>query len=223
VDPSAACTVESSRVSGSAGVVIIVASGPSLRGFPFYRLKGRGYVIAVNAAARVTPFADAWITVDTLRLAERIPHVPPFQGERYVAAPEDYGRPDAKLRCDQAERIPTVHYLRRINQVELAEDPAVVHGLNSAFGALNFAYHLKPQKIVLFGVDASKLGSYFYGARRALRKQTEVMARMPDVFASAVPQLEAAGIEVINASPDSAVTCFRRMDPETALRKVLLS
>jgi hypothetical protein len=218
VELSARQTVDWARVEGSAETVIIVASGPSLRAFPFYRLRGRGFVIAVNNAARAVPFANAWVTVDTMRLGDRIPAR--FDGTRYIAAPEEFGSPDARCPCDRHIPDFDVKYLRRIDQPTLAEDPTVLHGLNSAFGALNFAYHLRPRRIVMFGVDANRFEAYFYGHRQATRKQNRVIQDMPDVFASAVPQLEAAGIEVLNASAASSVRCFPRMDSQTALNRL---
>ncbi len=195
------------RVSGQASTVLIVASGPSLRRFPFGRLAGKGFVIAVNDAWRFVPFANAWVTIDTVRMTQRFPLV--FRGEKYAAVPADYGQLEARFACDRIADIPAgLHCLRRRDAFGLSEDPEELSGINSAFGALNFAYHLRPRRIVLFGIDGNGINYYFYGRRRGSPKADELFKQLPDLFASAATQLKNRNIEVINASPQSALTCF---------------
>lgn len=194
-------------VSGQADTVLIIASGPSLIRFPFHKLSGKGFTIAVNDAYRFVPWANVWITVDTLAMLRRFPYG--FQGETYAAVPADYGQLEAQYDCDRITDIPDgLRCLRRRNAFGLSEDPAEISGINSAFGALNFAYHLNPKRIVLFGIDGLRTGFYFYGRRRGSPKSDEVLRSIPALFASAVDQLKSRNIEVINASLQSAVTCF---------------
>jgi len=193
--------------------VLIVASGPSLRGFDFEQLRGKGFTIAINDAVKFAPFADAWFTVDTFQLSRRLPQE--FEGTRYVAAPPEFGTSTARCACDR-EVLPGCSYLRRVQY--FSEDPSEICGWNSALGALNFAYHMKAKRIVLFGVDANNLDSYFYGKRRAWAKQDSVMRSLPRLFKACADKF--AGREVINASPASAVMCFPRTAPGEALKRL---
>jgi len=206
-----------SEVSAHAETVIIVASGPSLIRFPFTRLRDKGFVIAVNDAHKAVPWAHAWVTVDTIKMNTRFPKI--FNGQTYAAVPADFGQVDAKFSCDRFPPPPGLQCLLRVDQDGLDEDPKRLSGINSAFGALNFAYHMRPKRIVLFGVDAKYLNLYFYGLRRQTSQIAEErLRRLPELFASAVPQLTDRGISVINASFASAVRCFPRMRPLEALR-----
>lgn len=186
-----------------------MASGPSLRRCPFGRLRGKGFVIAVNDAWRFVPFANVWLTIDTLAMGRRFPHG--FKGETYAAVPADYGQLEARYACDRVTEIPDgLRCLRRRDAFGLSDDPEELSGINSAFGALNFAYHLRPKRIVLFGIDGNCIHYYFYGRRRGSPRADELFKRLPSLFASAVTQLNNRNVEVINASLQSAVTCFRK-------------
>jgi hypothetical protein len=200
--------VEWHTVSGQQDTVLIVASGPSLAGFDFDQLRGKGFIIAVNGAADYVPFADAWITVDTLRLEQRLPPIEP----RYIAAPIWFGQPQA-LFCDRKMPAVECRYLKRVES--FTEDPRELAGGNSALGALNLAHHLKAKRVVLFGVDGHSFDSYFYGYRRRFAKQDQTLRKLPQMFAAVKTDMD-----VLNASPTSAVDCFPRMTPTEALSRL---
>lgn len=204
-------------VTSRADTVLIVASGPSLRGFDLARLHGKGYIIAVNNAVRFVK-ADAWITVDTLSIAARLNAVERFTDVRvrYAAVPEEFGRTDARCPCDRVMPRQQCNYLHRTQA--FSEKPDAICGDNSALGALNLAYHLKAERIVLFGVDGNSLEYYFYGKRQAFKSQNLKLLRLPEMFAAAAPHFTEC--KVVNASADSAVTCFERASPEEALRRL---
>jgi len=205
-----------SSVDDRQETVLIVASGPSLKGFDFDALHNKGYVIAVNGAGRFMPWADLWLTVDTLQLQSRVPR--PFAGKLVAAVPADFGTATARCPCDRIVPNAPLHYLKRVNAPGLSEYSCQIRGLNSAYGALNYAYHLRAKRVVLFGVDGNDPGSYFYGMRRAWAKQNATLMHLPQLFESALPQLRARKIEVLNASSKSAVDCFDRVAPQEALR-----
>lgn len=204
--------------------VIIVAAGPSLKGFDFESLKGKGYIIAVNDAARYVPFADAWFTLDPWGLAGKQLPKPPFSGELFAAIPEDYSLPNARIRDHQQVPSSTINYLHRINfhtvspiQTNLYrtwglnEDPSCINTLNSGYGAFGMAYHYRPKKILLLGIDASH--GYFYDEG----VNTRSLNHLPLIFDSTLPQIQKAGIEVINGSANSNVLTFPRMPPMEAV------
>jgi len=200
--------------------VLIVATGPSVEGVDLSRIPPRVLVVAVNGAIQWLPRADVWFSLDPSATVRALAATP-RPGVRYVmAVPDDYGTPVARLRGHREPREPHVTYLRRVNgdgpwnaRATLSEDTSAIHTGNSAWGALGYAYHLRPGKVGLLGVDGtSERYAYDTGAPR------NQFDHLPDLFASAVPQLAAAGVRVRNGSPASCVTCFPRVSPSALLR-----
>lgn len=205
--------------------IVIVASGPSLNNFNFNILKRDDlYIITVNDAGKYVPFADAWFTLDPWGLHG--PQLPPddFSGKLFAAVPEDFGLPNARISEHRTVCPRPITYLHRIvfhsrtpltndeyRNWGLNEDPSCINTLNSGFGAFNLAYHMRPKKILLLGLDASH--GYFYDTH----KNTRSLSFLPLIFESTIPQIERAGISVVNGSVNSRITCFERMSIENAL------
>lgn len=212
--------------NGNTDTVIIVCTGPSLKGFDFNRLKDKGHIIAVNDASKFVPFANSWFTLDPWGLTTTQIH-PHFAGDLYAAVPHDYGTPNAASTAHQVVPNRKVNYLHRIpfhtdqyNKSSdfmswgLNEDPSCINTGNSGFGALNMAYHFKPRRVVFFGLDASK--GYFFNEKVFTRS----LDHLPWIFKSALPQLMKHDIEVMNASPESKIDCFTRYTIDAALKRI---
>ena len=205
--------------------IIIVGSGKSLIGFDFNKLRGLGTIIAVNGAGESVPFADMWFTLDPWGING--PQLPSnFRGKMYAAVSEDFGTAKASLpayRITPDPRVTLLHRLRAHNFTNVSSETAYKEGLsedtscintgNSGYGALNLAYHYRPKKILLLGIDGT-IG-YFYTKEKTNRPLTY----LPVMFESAVPQLNKAGIKVINGSVNSAVTAFPRFTVEESLKE----
>lgn len=205
--------------------IIIVGSGKSLIGFNFNKLKGLGTIIAVNGAGNAVPFADIWFTLDPWGLNG--PQLPQnFRGRMFAAVAEDYATPQAQSpahRITPDPRITFLHRLRSHNKpnvssetsykLGLSEDTSCINTGNSGYGALNLAYHYRPKKILLLGIDGS-IG-YFYTNNTSNRPLTY----LPHMFASAEPQLKNAGIELINGSINSAITTYPRFTVDESLKE----
>lgn len=200
--------------------IVIVASGPSVKDINLdavKRMKNR-YVIAVNGAGQHVPFANAWFTLDPWGLHG--PQLPSkdFAGRLYAAVPDDYGTPAARSlqhRVVPTAKITYLHRLQAHNYTNVSSDTAYVLGLsedqscistgNSAYGAMNLAYHMRPKNIYLLGVDGT-IG-YFYTDKQKNLPLTYINT----LFNSTLPQLKAADIKVFNVSPASKVTCFEKL------------
>lgn len=207
--------------------IIIIGSGPSLHGFDFNKLRGLGTIIAVNNAVNAVPFADIWFTLDPWGLnGPQLPK-PPFKGKMYAAVSEDYGTPYAlslQERVRPDSRVTLLHRLRSHNKIgissetayklKLSEDPSCISTGNSGYGAFNLAYHYRPKKILLLGIDGS-IG-YFYTKTSKNRPLTY----LPKMFESTVPQIEKAGITVINGSINSTITSFPRYTVSESLLEI---
>ena len=205
--------------------IIIIGSGKSLIGFDFNRLRGLGTIITVNDAGKQVPFADLWFTLDPWGLHG--PQIPTnFNGKMYAAVSEYYGTSMAPVPEHRESPNPRVHFLHRLRshnkigvssetsyKLGLSEDKSCINTGNSGYGALNLAYHYRPKKILLLGIDGT-IG-YFY----TKDKKNRPLTHLPLLFDSAKPQLDAAGIEVINGSVNSAVTTYPRYIISEALKE----
>lgn len=206
--------------------VVICGQGPSwldVEWSQVWEASNRGAaVIAVNGAIdQLHSKATHWFTLDhSLENQERMAN--PVVGPTYYAAvPDDFE--------ERFQTWPHVRYLRRVVRHEpkdgrpfeervkeqivggLAEDPGEIYTGNSGFGALGLAYHMGPSRVLLLGIDGAGLQRWDGSANRSLD-------HLPELFAGAVPQLEEAGVQVMNGSPGSAVECFPRLDSLDGLR-----
>lgn len=195
---------------------VIVATGQSLDGFDLSALANiDAGVIAVNAAVSFAP-ADYWFTLDPSDANVRLMRNQ-AAGVRYFAAvPPEFGTRAGKSRVHRQTRPPNVTYLHRIAGSGplgaawgLSENQRAIHTGNSAYGALGLAYLMGARRIALLGVDGG--GAYFYGGNGG------DLSHLPQLFASALPQLQAADVEVVNGSPASVIDAFPRMSPADAI------
>lgn len=229
----------SARFGSAAGIrhdrILILGQGPSFREVDTEILRLAAVqgvaLIAVNGAIDYVPWCDYWFTLDPgvenrARMERRLANT------RYFAAvPDAFGTPAAKssdhrkpppshvtllrrVAGDDGGRGPFERRVRRQIVGGLAEDPSQIHTGNSAFGALGLAYHMRPRRVGLLGIDGR-------GRRRWDGSKNLSLDHMPDLFAGAVAQLKRRGVCVLNGSPDSAVTCFPRVEPNEAIQLVM--
>lgn len=192
------------KVVGLGGVdvyeerVAVLASGPSAAGITDADLDGLPVIAVNHAIERVD--ARYWITVNPERTDKLMARQ--ANGTRYFAGmPEDL------------DAHPGVTRLRRYAEPGLSENPGAIYSGNSAYAGKGLAYLMGAQKIALLGVDGGDKDG-FHVDRWGRKKSLE---HLPDLFRSAVPQLDARGVEVVNGSPHSRVTCFPRMSPQEAI------
>lgn len=195
--------------------VAIVASGPSARGF---KAPPGVTVIAVNGAIEWVDRADYWFTLDPgARNRSRMHNQRP--GVTYLAAvPDEFGTPEARYPGMKLPAPPGVRYLRRVagpgilgSMPRLSRDAGQIHTGNSGYGALGVAYLFRAKRIALFGIDASR-------AHRIEGGRPSRLDHLPPLFASARPQLQAAGTKVIDTSLHGGLRCFQKMTAEAALQ-----
>lgn len=192
--------------------IAIVATGPSVKDVDLSAIEA-DVTIGVNGAIELFK-PDIWFSLDPSPI-NRYRIANPLPGVRYVVAFPDH-----------APTPPHVKRLRRIHKERsgppplgggadfwmwrwqamegLSEDPEAIHTGNSAYGALGLAYHLRPRCIVLYGVDGTP-------EDRATGGRPRCLDHLPVLFASALPQLHAAGIQVFNASSGSRIKCFQEL------------
>ena len=192
--------------------IAIVASGPSLAAIDPAAFDVPGLTtIAVNGAIEWLRRADYWFTLDESAVNLIRANNPRFGTQYVMAVPARVSTPPHVVRIVR-------HQGRLFGKARavghLCECHNGVATGNSAFGALGLAYHMRPEKIAIFGVDGTQEPRVTGGRPRTL-------AHLPALFKTAVPQLRAAGIDVVNGSPNSAVDCWPRMTPQEALSCLL--
>lgn len=214
-----------SRVDEQHSSVLIVATGPSAEKIPFsfYRKCAEAgvHIMAVGLAVNWLPVCHSWMSVDPgLRTRSILKNQ--REGVKYwCAVPPHFGSPDAQSYWHRGPIVPFVNYLVRTNLPghPLNEDPSCAETGNSAYGALNVAWHMEARKIVLVGVDGTRQRMAFH--RNGERPNGD-MSHMTDLFAGALPQLRLTGTQVVNLSARSVIHAFPKMKWENFLEWLLI-
>lgn len=194
---------------------IIIASGPSLKKQDVELCRSRGKVIAIKKCIELAPWSDVvygcdgpwWRSVQGLMK---------FPGLKLAYEPTVCG-PEWGI---QKVQIPDP----KCNSFLFDKVGTVGAGRNSGFQAVNLAAQFGATRIILLGYDMQgEVGAHWYG------RNNWMQANNPDAysylnwkraFEAAAPALRDRGVEVINASRETALTCFRRMPIGEALELV---
>ena len=201
--------------------VLVIGTGPSLKGFDLSRLRGLGHVLGINEAWRDLPFADACFTVDTTFLWRRkreltaLARRMPF----YAAIPATTTQshiPDPKF-----AHVDGAIYLERLTKCgPMSTNPSAIEaGGHSGFGAVNLADLKRGKLIYLFGFDYTA-GHYCDDRYPDQPNNLRYLRGWMGNFNTALPGLKARGVSVINASPKSNMTTFPRITLDQAMAEL---
>lgn len=178
--------------------VLLLAGGPSLRGFDFEQLRGKGIVVAINDAIFAAPFADCAFTIDMVWLRNRAEALASFSGEKVAAVPADYADPQPGLR-----------YFLRVCQAGKSVDPITIYtGENSGFAALDMAISRGASRIALLGYDLTGPGHFHRGYAWGSRFGANCYRQWAQYFTALAGPAAARGVQVINCNHRSAIRCF---------------
>lgn len=188
----------------------IIGGGPSLAGFEFGRLRGRGRVIAINRAYEFAPFADIlffmdngfyqWVHDGTL-FPGCLEAWNAFQGYRVFLniIGREYG---------------DVYSIRSLGRVGLSSSlkQGIYHGNNSGVGAVNLAFILKANPIYLLGIDCkidptTKAAHFHSGYTRRPMGGAAFKSFQTD-FARLARFTSRTSFSIINLNPNSGVRNF---------------
>lgn len=179
----------------------ILAGGPSLQGFRADRLKGCGRVLVINQSYQLAPGADCLYFCDARWWKVHGSQVRNLFTGSYIVTLEN-----------QIEGVKT---LRNTGPIGLETDPGGLRtGSNSTYQAINLAVHFGIKRIVLLGVDMQVVDGRTHwhepypweGTPEAFSKV--LTQSMLPKFNTLVEPLQKAGVEVINATPGSALKCW---------------
>jgi hypothetical protein len=196
---------------------IVAATGPSLTPEVAQACRGRT-VLAVNDAYQLFPFAAALYACDA---AWWIKHrgCPEFSGEKWtcseVADPRILRRGNKVLLAGQYG----LKLVAGANGHRFSAGPELIHyGANSGFQAVNLALLFGARRIVLVGFDMRAIGGrrHFFGDHPpglVNSSNYDRFIKAFDVAAVGLPD----GVEILNATPGSALSCFPRIDLDQAL------
>ena len=212
---------------------VILAGGPSLKGFDTSALRlrqscgcvahGRTIprIICINDSWRLAPRADVFYHCDTQWWDAQIA-MNPRSLDGMLSFHEAIYR--GFWVCGNGlwyADHPQVHGLRFNGQSGLSDDPAALrHGSNSGFACINLAYLFGAKRIVLLGYDmhVEQGGrTHWHDQPRADGFAGIIKDSFLPCFDSLVEPLKAAGVEVLNATPGSALTCWSMVTLEEAL------
>jgi hypothetical protein len=192
----------------------IVAGGPSVNQQPIERLRGRP-VIAINSAIRTVPFADIlyfndarwWSCPDTGTSIGR-DLTAGYRGKIYTGS--------AAVICDRVTR------LRKRKPPAMPEDDGQVSGQWSAVSAaLCLMLHAGVKTAVVLGVDGTLSADgrrHNHGEPYPWPLLPDAFERQADEFSLMAPLFAARGLEILNASPVSSLTCWRKVTLERVLQ-----
>ncbi len=177
----------------------ILGCGPSLRREDVDKLQLRR-VLAINDSFLLAPWADILYFCDP-----KWWHTNRFQVNDLFRG---------HLIATMTNAIAGVKTLQCTGETGLETDPAAIrHGSNSGYQAINLAYHLGVKRIVLLGYDmrvhASGKAHWQHRPGPAVGDfHTILQTQMLPKFETLVKPLAAAGVEVINCTPESALRCW---------------
>jgi hypothetical protein len=163
----------------------------------------------INNAYTMAPWADAMYGTDA-RFWRWHDGAPSFTGPKWSL--------DHSAWVAHRARYPDVQRLRNTGNYGLDRDPTCIrNGRNSGYAALNLAFHYGAKRIILLGYDmmAHSGKTHFFGDHP--NKQRSPYGMFQQAFPQIVKPLGKEGVEVINCSRVTALTCFPRMELSEAL------
>ncbi len=189
---------------------IVCASGPSMLAVDLQHLRrfSTWRVIVVNNTWSLLPWADVLYACDFRWWETYGEAASVFAGQKWTTS----GAAAMK------------HGIKRIGKRDgagLCIERGHIHtGGNSGYQAVNLAYHFGAKRIVLLGFDMHrKNGAHWHGEHRDMISAPEshinAWVRM---FEPMARDMKMAGVDVVNATPGSALPWFRMASMGEALR-----
>lgn len=210
--------------SWSGETAVILAGGPSLRGFDIRQLGlHHPRVICINDSWRMAPWADSlyftdreWWNGQILRNRRSLDDSVSFLDimvRGFWIKGSTHDEPDH----------PLVRTLRFTGQQGLESSPTGLrHGSNSGYAAMNLAYLFGAKRVLLLGYDmhTEPRRSHWHDEERPRNFEEDVIKRsfLPH-FPTLVGPLAAAGVEVVNCTPNSSLRCWPFMPLAEALER----
>jgi hypothetical protein len=197
-----------------------MASGPSLTKEALHQVRMTRWerqwnVLMINDCYKVAPWADALYACDN---AWWNIHGNCFKGQKW-ACHQDV---EANNKLELAEKL-DLNLVSSKDGDYFSLDPSVIcHGSNSGFQAVNLALHFGCKFIVLVGFDMRCVNgsAHFFGRHPDPLGDGDdnTYRKFANAFARAAPSIP-SDVTIINATPNSALTCFPMMPLSDAIER----
>lgn len=191
--------------------VYCLGSGPSLAAIDPACLRGRPVVTCNSAALWAKPLWGARC------------HALFYHGHHIRAHEDEWrklqGAGGIVVTIDHSVETPGVRHLESKPGTGLCRDVnALANGLSCGHGAVNLAYHLGADRIVLLGYDMRVCrGGHTHWDGRAVQQPWKYATHFARAFHKIAADLRETGISVLNATPHSALETFPRINLADAL------
>jgi hypothetical protein len=200
-------------MSSAPKTISILGGGHSARHYDRARLPG--LVIGVNDAAILAPCAIA-VSMDRLWTEARWTQL------ESLAVPTFIRRSAIK---NVGSRPPWLTIFENDHaSVDMTDAAGALNGTNSGVCAINLAYQRRPERVILWAFDMNRDErgrAYWFDdypwAKPGGATGNARYAAWAAEFAIIARQFDAEGIEVLNASPGSAISAFPKVKPEELL------
>lgn len=192
----------------SGQLVAIVASGPSVKELDLSVLRGRCRVIAINTSYKLVPFADVLYACDFNWWRS---YLPKFDGLKVCAS-------DGVDKHVQDVHRVTIRKngTQYANEIITAPKGTIGGGWNSGFQALNLAVQFGANRVLLIGYDY-KVGrdgaTHWHGRHKDALSNPNAprMKQWAEALDKQAPTLARLGVDVVNASTDSALAAYPKL------------
>jgi hypothetical protein len=185
----------------------IVASGPSLTVEDVNAIKGQN-VIVINDNYLLAPWASVLYACDGQwwDWHQSRNELKDFKGRKLTQDKEAANRYG-------------LEYIESVDAPGLSKDINYIHmGSNSGIQAINLAYHFGANRIILLGYDmqATDNKSHWFGDHpNGFRSYWH---RWLPIYKAVADDANKMNLEIINASRETALTCFARVSLNDILR-----
>lgn len=193
----------------------IIASGPSLTQEDVNAIKGQK-VIVINDNYLIAPWSDYMYACDPhwwMWHKER-PELKTFKGQKWTQR--------ESWEASEKEAVEKHHELNWIDskcEMGLSTDPAFIHqGSNSGIQAINLAYHFGARRIVLLGFDMQPTNGKAHWFGEHPNKSHPKFNSLMKFYEHVADQAPTLGLEIINATRETALTCFKRQSLSSLLQ-----
>jgi hypothetical protein len=184
------------RPDWSGRTVVCIASGPSLTAEDCERVKASGHpTIVTNTTFRIAPWADVVFGMDK--------------------AWWEHHHKEVKSVCT-GRLMSTSHAAKAYGAESLFPCAWKPNALNSGAAAIQLALAGKPEKVILLGYDCQETGGkkHWHGDHPKGCGNAHSLKRWPKHFDHIAKHAEG---KVVNATRETALRCFPRIDLQAAL------
>jgi hypothetical protein len=195
----------------------ILAGGPSLKDFDVTRLQGR-MTIAINSSCLIAPWADILYFIDSSWWDNHRDIVMKWPGLVFTDSRRAKGEaPDRLMRLQHEQR----------QDFPPPGSPVIRYGRSSGHMAVSLSVALGCKRIVLLGYDMKISGNRsHHHDDPTYRNNEDNLKHLANTYASSfVPSFRGwhaaaknLGVDVVNATPDSALQEFPFVDIKDELR-----